>query len=100
MTDLAEEFDFEDRDAMAKAREKLRAKGFTPGPKERKQKEKRIRSAVDGRTLKGTGRSAQFNFKAREDIKQRVSQAAAAEGVSIAEWMERAIEAAFKAQEG
>ena len=102
MTDLADnpDFDFEDPEAMAKAREKLRAKGFTPGPKARKKKEKQIRSAVDGRTLKVTGRTEQFNFKAREGLKRRVSAAAVADGVTIAEWMERALEAALKAGEG
>ena len=45
---------------------------------------------MDGRTLKVTGRTEQFNFKAREGLKRRVSEAAAAEGVTIAEWMERA----------
>jgi len=97
MTDNAVEFDYEDPDAMAKAREKLRAKGFSPGPKARKQKEQKIRSAVDGRTLKVTGRTEQFNFKAREGLKHSVNEAAKAEGITIAEWMERAIEAALKA---
>ena len=97
MADL--DFDFEDPDAMARAREQLRAKGFRPGPKERKQKEKKIRAAVDGRSLRVTGRTEQFNFKAREGLKERVAQAAAGEGLSIAEWMERAIEAALKAKE-
>lgn len=101
MTDLADnsDFDFEDPDAMAKARAQLRAKGFNPGPKARKKKEKQIRSAVDGRTLKVTGRTEQFNFKAREGLKRRVSEAAADEGVTIAEWMERAVEAVLKAGE-
>ena len=99
MTDhRADDFDFEDPDAMAKAREKLRAKGFSAGPKARKQKEKKIRAAVDARTLKVTGRTAQFNFKARADIKRSVAEAAAQEGLTIAEWMERAIEAALKAK--
>jgi hypothetical protein len=102
MTDLADnsDFDFEDPEAMAKARAQLRAKGFTLGPNARKKKEKQIRSAVDGRTLKVTGRTEQFNFKSREGLKRRVSEAAADEGVTIAEWMERAVEAALKAREG
>ena len=95
MTELADDFDFEDPDAMAKARATLRAKGFSSTPKARKQKETKIRSAVDKRTLRVTGRTAQFNFKAREDIKRRVTEAAEGEGITIAEWMERAIEAAF-----
>jgi predicted HicB family RNase H-like nuclease len=98
MNDLADDFDFEDPDALAKAREKLRAKGFSSDPKARKQKEKKIRAAVDGRSLRGTGRTEQFNFKCREEIKRRAVEAARADGITIAEWMERAIEAAVKAK--
>ncbi len=96
MTD--KDFDFEDPDAMAKAREQLRAKGFDLGPKARKKQESQIRSAVDRRTLKVTGRTEQFNFKAREGLKKSVSDAAATEGITIAEWMERAVETALKAR--
>ncbi|MGA7323838.1 MAG: hypothetical protein WBX25_05015 [Rhodomicrobium sp.] len=47
--------------------------------------------AIDRRTLRATGRSEQFNFKARKDLKRRVIEAANREGISVAEWMERAI---------
>jgi hypothetical protein len=99
MTDAAEDFDFEDPDAMAKARAKLRAKGFNTGPKARKQQEKKIRSTVDGRTLRVTGRTTQFNFKCRDEIKRGVEAAAAQEGITKAEWLERVIEAALGARE-
>lgn len=64
-------------------------------PKERKQREQKIRSAVDGRSLKATGRTEQFNFKCREGTKIQVTEAAKADGLTIAEWMERAIEKAL-----
>ena len=99
MNDLADNFDFEDPDAMAKAREKLRAKGFQQRPEGPKAERKRIRAAVDGRSLRGTGRSEQFNFKCREEIKRCAIEAARADGITIAEWMERAIEAALKTPE-
>jgi hypothetical protein len=54
------------------------------------------RAAVDGRSLRVTGRTEQFNFKCREDIKRRAVEAAREDGVAIAEWMERTIEAALK----
>jgi hypothetical protein len=93
---MIDDSELEDVDAMAKARERLLAKGFGGSKKERKKREKQVRSTVDGRTLKVTGRTEQFNFKAREDIKRLVVEAAKGEGLTIAEWMERAIEAALR----
>jgi hypothetical protein len=92
---MVDDTELEDIDAMAKARQRLLAKGFAPSKKERKKREKQVRSTVDGRTLKVTGRTEQFNFKAREDIKRRVVEAAESEGITIAEWMERTLEAAL-----
>jgi predicted HicB family RNase H-like nuclease len=97
---MTETIDFEnDAEAMAKARAKWQAKGKSKGSevKERKAREKQIRSAVDGRSLKVTGRTVQFNFRCREEIRAGVADAAKAEGIKIAEWLERAIEAALGA---
>jgi hypothetical protein len=44
-----------------------------------------------------TGRTAQLNFRCREDLKARVSKASSHAGMSIAEWMERVLEAALPA---
>ncbi len=85
-----------DVDAMALARARLLAKGFKPMPSERRRREKQVRSVADARSLRTTGRTAQFNFKTREDLKGRVAEAARADGVTIAEWMEGAIEAALR----
>jgi hypothetical protein len=95
MSEPIEDFDFEDPDAMAKARAKLKAEGFNGTPKARKVKEAKIRSAVDRRSLRATGRTEQFNFKAREGLKQRVADAAAQDGITMGEWLERLIEGAL-----
>jgi hypothetical protein len=59
---------------------------------ERKEKEKKVRSVVDGRTLRAKGRSAQVNIKVRPEVKERLLQFAEAEGVLIADWFEQLIE--------
>ena len=61
----------------------------------RKQREKKVQSSVDGRSLRATGRTAQFNFKCSPEIKTRVHERADSEGTTVAEWMERAMEAAL-----
>jgi uncharacterized protein (DUF1778 family) len=62
---------------------------------QRKQGEAEIRKVVDGRSLRATGRTAQFNFRSRADLKGAVQEAAKANGMTVAEWMELAIEAAL-----
>ena len=62
MTEETPDIDFEDPHAMARARERLRAKGFSSSPKARRARETKVRSTVDGRSLKATGRTEQFNF--------------------------------------
>ena len=82
--------DFEnDQDAIKKMRALFRGKGK---PKERKEREKSIRAAVDGRSLRATGRTVQFNLKCREEIKAFVCEMAKADGVPIAVWFERIVE--------
>jgi predicted HicB family RNase H-like nuclease len=61
--------------------------------KGRKAKRKQIADAVDGRKLNKTGRTEQFNFRAREGLKERAQGAAEAAGIPLAEWMEQAVEA-------
>lgn len=73
---------------MAKARQRLRDKGFNSAPKARRAREKQVKSTIDGRSLRATGRTEQFNFKSKPDIKIAAMQAAKAEGLTIAEWME------------
>lgn len=97
---MSDELAYEtDPDWMAKIREEMRAmknadpkKGKKSTAKTRKAQETKIRSAVDGRSLRATGRTEQFNFKCRADIKQGAVESARDKGLSMAEWMEIAIE--------
>jgi hypothetical protein len=83
-----------DQEAMRDAMRKLMG-NFSPAtPKKaaRKQREKKARSVVDGRTLRAKGRSAQVNIKVRPEVKERLLAFAEAEGVLIADWFERVVE--------
>jgi hypothetical protein len=93
---LTDAIDYEnDPDAIAKMRAMWkRTKKDTP--KDRKRREQKIRSAVDGRSLRATGRTEQFNFKCREGTKQLATEAAKARGMTIAEWMECAVALAIE----
>jgi hypothetical protein len=64
----------------------------TPKKAARKQREKKARSVVDGRTLRAKGRSAQVNIKVRPEVKEHLLKFAEAEGVLIADWFERLVE--------
>jgi len=86
--------DDEDWD-MAAARAKL-APQHDNSKKARQSRQKRIakavdRSAKDGRSLRSTGRTAQFNFKALPELKPAAQKAAAKAGLTLAEWMEEAV---------
>lgn len=50
---------------------------ITPKKAERKQREKKARSIVDGRTLKAKGRTEQLNVKVRPDITWKRARPAA-----------------------
>jgi hypothetical protein len=67
----------------------------TPKKAERKAREKKARSVVDGRSLRAKGRTEQLNVKVRPDIKQALAVQIEAEGVTIADFMERMLEAAL-----
>ena len=86
--------------SMVKARELWAAKGGTPTKTARKAKRKKIADTVDKRSLRATGRSEQFNFRARAGLKERAQQAAEAAGVTLAEWMESAVEAYLAQDQG
>jgi|SoiMethySBSTD1v2_1073268.scaffolds.fasta_scaffold1123719_2 predicted HicB family RNase H-like nuclease len=102
MIDPATEPDDEDWD-MAAARAKLAPK-HDNSKKGRQQRQQRIaravdRSARDGRSLRSTGRTAQFNFKALPELKPAALKAAEKAGLTLAEWMEEAVTAKLR-QEG
>ena len=98
MSELPELPELEDEDAFARAREKWAKKGLVASPKARKAREKQIRATVDGRTLRVTGRTEQFNFKALPDLAKAAKAAAKEDGITIAEWMEEAIQAKLAAR--
>ena len=83
-----------DADAMRRLALKLAAKSSPTRPARaaRKEKEKQVRSVVDGRSLRAKGRSAQVNIKVRPEIKERLARYAEAEGVLIADWFEQTVE--------
>src|SRR5262245_7211772 len=91
--------DDEDWD-MAAARAKL-APQHDNSKKARQSRQKRIakavdRSAKDGRSLRSTGRTAQFNFKALPELKPAAQKAAEKAGLTLAEWMEEAVTAKLR----
>jgi predicted HicB family RNase H-like nuclease len=93
--------DDEDWD-MAAARAKL-APQHDNSKKARQRRQKRIakavdRSATDGRSLRSTGRTAQFNFKALPELKPAALRAAEKSGLTLAEWMEEAVTAKLRAE--
>lgn len=93
--------DDEDWD-MEAARAKLRPK-VDQSKRGRQGRQRKIAQAVtpsarDGRSLRSTGRTAQFNFKALEGLKPAAQKAATAAGLTLAEWMERAVNAALTEQ--
>ena len=83
-----------DMEAMRLLAQKFATKSSRtrPAKAERKEKEKKVRAVVDGRSLRAKGRSAQVNIKVRPEVKERLLQFAEAEGVLIADWFEQLIE--------
>ena len=57
------------------------------------RQEKHEQKKVDGRTLRRTGRTEQFNFRVKGGTKQEIESIARENGWLIAETLERAIEA-------
>ena len=89
LTPEDEEWDF------AKARAKLAPK--LDGRKTaRKKRQKRLADAVDGRSLRATGRTEHLNFKARPEIKALLAKHVPKGTVSL--WLEEAITAKLKTE--
>ena len=57
-------------DALQQMRAKLRANGIIAPKAERKAREKKVRGAVDGRSLRTKGRTAQLNVRIRPEAKE------------------------------
>jgi hypothetical protein len=78
---------------MAAARKLWELKKVGKKKSDRKAQRKRLADAVDKRSLRATGRTAQFNFRTTAEIGAKAREAAKAAGMPIAEWMEKAVEA-------
>jgi hypothetical protein len=55
----------------------------------KKEREMRVRPD-DGRRLRATGRTAQFNVGMKPDVKAAIMRAAHKAGIPMTEWIERA----------
>jgi len=78
---------------MSAARKLWEQKNVTRKKADRKGQRKKLVASVDKRSLRATGRTAQFNFRATPGMKAEAQAAAEAAGLSIAEWMELAVAA-------
>jgi hypothetical protein len=85
--------------SLARARAKLAEHGVTRDPRSRRATEHKQRKGIgDRRELRATGRTALLTFRCREGLHDEVMKAAKAEGLKLAEWMERVLEAAIADQ--
>ena len=79
-------------DAWQKARDQLVSKGFQQrGTSARKKREKKVRSAADGRKLAQMGRTEQLNVRVTPEVKKLVARAAEIEGIFMGDLIERLI---------
>jgi hypothetical protein len=83
---------FDDLD-MAAARAKFSAK-VDGGKAARKKRQKKTAEAVDGRSLRATGRTEHLNFKATPQIKEALAKHIPKGKTSL--WLEEAIIEKFK----
>ena len=79
-------------DALQQMRAKLRANGIIAPKAERKAREKKARGAVDGRSLRTKGRTAQLNVRIRPEAKEMLAAFLEREGVTLPDWIENIIE--------
>ena len=84
----------ESPDALRDMRAKLRANGIIAPKAERKAREKKVRGAVDGRSLRTKGRTAQLNVRIRPEAKEMLAAFLEREGVALPDWIESIIESA------
>jgi predicted HicB family RNase H-like nuclease len=81
--------DFSDEDLIA-ARKKF-AKKVDGSGKAHRTRQKRTSDSVDGRVLRSTGRTEQFNFRSTPELRAAVLEAAKRREMTLVEWMEEAI---------
>ena len=88
---LTETSENEMRDAFRK----MQAKFGKSQKSQRKTKEKKVHSVVDGRSLRATGRTEQLNVNIRQELKLAITEHVKSEGVKIVDWVERVFEEAL-----
>lgn len=79
------------------ARAKFRDRHKT-GKRARKDREKAGADAVDGRSLRATGRTEHCNLRCTPEVKAAFHKAAEDAGLGLSVWLERAILAAIERQ--
>ena len=84
----------DDPDVLRNAMRKLMDDFATTSPKkaERKAREKKVRTVVDGRSLRSRGRSAQINIKVRPEVRERLLKFVEVKGVLIGDLFEQFVE--------
>ena len=88
MEDGAAADDNEMRDAFRK----MQAKFGKAQKSQRKTKEKKVQSVVDGRSLRATGRTEQLNVNIRPELKLAITDHVKSEGIKIVDWVEQVFE--------
>ena len=85
---------YEMRDAFRKAHAKQSKSGRSQ-KSQRKTREKKVQSVVDGRSLRATGRTEQLNVNIRPELKLAITEHVKSEGIKIVDWVERVFEEAL-----
>jgi hypothetical protein len=91
-----------DREAFLSAQAKIEAaksrrRAPVAGRAARRARERSLSDSVDRRTLRPAGRSVQWNIRCRQGLREEAIEAAALEGVSLAQWVEDIVEAGIAA---
>ena len=82
------------RDAFRKSLAKQATSGKSQ-KSQRKTREKKVQSVVDGRSLKATGRTEQLNVNIRPELKLAITEHVKSEGIKIVDWVECVFEEAL-----
>lgn len=96
MNDLADIEIHSIADAKKKWGNAAKKTKYSPRKKARKAREAKSIKAIDRRSLRATGRNKQFNFRAREGLKDQAQAAAKELEIPLSEWMEILIDIGLK----
>lgn len=86
--------------SLAGSAPKAQAKRLDMSPRARSARSRKLSKAADGRSARAKGRTAQLNIRCRPDIKASIVKLAERDGLTITEWMERAVEAQIGGGDG